>query len=254
MGSKNGQILNNQKNNLNMKKIALIIALITTTSFLFSQNIIMNETPDSLYNIPKWGKNRAHYMHLYWSFGMVVGSPSGDSYILKYGNSNSWKFGFRYKRKISSNFAVGFDASIATTQFRFAQQGSNVFPDSLMHDKEFISLTTFEFDYYNRINIGKRGDKVGKYIDLGAYVTSNIGSYHIYTDKFATPFFGSKKMEVKLSDLNYLNDYQWGFKTRIGNNRYAIWSSYRMSDYFNNKAPKGIELPRMMIGLELGLF
>ncbi len=237
-----------------MKKILLIIALITTTSFLFSQNMILDEKPDSLYKIPKWGKNRAHYIHLFWSFGMVVGAPDGNSYDLKYGNSNTWKFGVRYKRKICSSFAIGFDASIATTQFRFAQYGNNVFPDSLMHDKEYISLSTIEVDYYNRINFGKRGDQVGYYIDLGGFLTSNFASSHLFVDKLSTPYLGSEKIEVKLHNLNYFDDYQWGLKTRIGFNRYAFWASYRMSNYFNSKAPSGIELPRTMVGLELGLF
>jgi hypothetical protein len=237
-----------------MKKIGILIAFMALTSVLFSQNMIMDEKPDSLYNISKWGKNRTNYIHFYGSYGFVAGAPEGNAYDMKYGLSREWKFGIRYKLRVCNFYAMGLDFAIAQSRYRFAQTGSNTFPDSVMHDQEYLGLSTFGLDYYNRFNFGKRGNKVGKYLDLGVYSTYTFSTYHRFVDKLSTPYLGSSKAKTKLYGLNYINDIQWGFKARIGKNRYALWATYRMSDWFNSKVPSGIELPRAMVGVEIGMF
>lgn len=237
-----------------MKKLGILIAFMALTSVLFSQNMIMDEKPDSLYNISKWGKNRVNFIHFYGSYGLVAGAAEGNAYDVKYGLSREWKFGIRYKLRICNFYAMGFDFAIAQSRFRFAQNSSNTFPDTVMHDQEYLGLSTLGLDYYNRFNFGKRGDVVGKYLDLGVYATYAFSTYHRFVDKLTTPYLGSSKTNTKLYDLDYINDIQWGFKARIGYDRFALWGTYRMSDWFNSKTPSGIELPRAMVGIEMGLF
>jgi len=241
-----------------MKKIVIIFLVMIISNSLFSQEVLINEIPDNLYHVSKWGKNRTNYIHTYGSYGMVVGLPEGSAYDIKLGLSREWKFGIRYKRRFSNHYAIGIDASISNTRYRFAQNAINVFPDTLMHDKEYISLSMFGFDFFNRINFGKRGDVIGKYVDFGVFGTTNYLARHNYWDKLSTPYNGSTKIKTTLYNVDYITNLQWGFKVRFGSNQFALWASYRMSNWINNKLTpsnnKSIELPRTNVGIEVGLF
>ena len=240
-----------------MKKIIVIISLVLFSSVLFAQEIMMNETPDSLYKISKWGQNRKHYLNFYLDYGMAVGKAEGSIFDIKYGLSREWKFGLRYKRRLCEHYAMGLDLSISEYRYYIAQFGTNVFPDIQMHEKEYLGLPMVGLEYYNRINFGRRGDKIGNYLDLGVYGTYTYSAYQKFWDKFPTPINGATKAKITLSDLNYLTDLQWGFKARIGFNQFAIWASYRMSDWFNSKVHNSLlsgEFPRTTIGIEIGFF
>lgn len=239
-----------------MKKIAIILLSILFSTTIMAQEVMMVENPETLYQGGKWGQNRTNFIHVFGSYGMVVGFPEGGAFDLKYGLSRDWKFGIRYKLKLASNYAMGADFTIANTRFRIAQYGTNVFPDTLMHDKEYISISSFGLDYFNRINVGKRGNKVGKYFDLGVFATVNYLARHNYWDKLSTPYNGSTKVKTTLYKPNYITDLNWGIKARLGNERFAVWSSYRMSNLINSKfnGTNSVELPRTMVGVEIGIY
>ncbi len=238
---------------MNIKKYLFVFIALLFSSALFSQEVLINETPDSLYSVKKWGPNRSNYIHFYVAYGMAAGLPEGNAFDLKYGLSREWRFGLRYKRRICNHYAMGLDLSIASYRYRFAQYSSKQFPDSLLHDKEYLQLPTVGLEYYNRINFGRRGDKIGNYLDFGAYATYTYSASLTYNDKLTTPFQGASKVKTELSELDYITDTQWGFKARLGNNRYVLWASYRMSDWLKTTG-NHVDLPRTTIGLEIGLF
>ena len=239
-----------------MKKIVILFLSIFFSTVIIAQEVILDENPQSLYQPKKWGQNRTNFIHLFGSYAWVIGLPEGDAYDLKYGFSRDWKFGARYKLKLNNHFDIGADINISNSRYRFAQYGSNIFPDSTMHDKEYLSFSAFGMDYFNRINFGKRGDKIGKYFDFGLYGTINYLARHNYWDKLSTPYSGSTKVKTTLYNLNYIADINWGLKAKIGYGRVAFWSSYRLSNLFNSKlnSSNSIELPRTIVGIEIGFF
>lgn len=236
-----------------MKKYLLVFIALLFSATVFSQEVLINEIPDSLYSTSKWGQNRAHYMHFYVAYGLTAGLPEGNAFDLKYGLSREWRFGLRYKRRICNHYAMGLDLSIANYRYRFAQYSSKKFPDTLLHENQYLQLPTVGLEYFNRINFGRRGNKIGNYFDFGAYATYTYSSTLTYNDKLTTPFQGASKVKTELSDLNYITDLQWGFKVRLATNRCALWASYRMSDWLKNTG-NSIDLPRTTIGLEIGLY
>ena len=183
-----------------MKKIIIIISLAFFSGVLSAQEIMLNETPDSLYKISKWGQNRKHYLYLYLDYGMAVGKTEGSIFDVKYGLSHEWKFGLRYKRRLCEHYAMGLDLSISEFRYYIAQFGNNVFPDTQMHEKEYLGLPLVGLEYYNRINFGRRGDKIGNYLDFGVYGTYTYSAYQKFWDKFETPINGAKSSKTTLSD------------------------------------------------------
>lgn len=240
-----------------MKKALIIISVILFSGSVFSQTILLDEKPDSLYGVKKWGQNRRNFIHFYLDYGFAVGKPEGGIFELKYGFSREWKLGLRYKRRFCKHYAMGLDLSVAEDRYRFAQTGTKVFPDQVLHDQEYLALPNIGLEYFNRINFGKRGNKVGKYVDFGIYGTSTFAAYRRYWDELPTSVNGAKKVKIKEYSLDYLTDLQWGFKSRLGYNGFSIWASYRMSDWFNSQvhnASLSGELPRTTVGMEIGLF
>ncbi|UOQ77085.1 hypothetical protein MUN84_21970 [Hymenobacter sp. 5516J-16] len=56
-------------------------------------------------------------------------------------------------------------------------------------------------------------------------------------------------------DLRYVRRWPFGVGARLGSGRYVATARYRLSDTFNAQAnPAYVELPRWVVGLELGLF
>lgn len=240
-----------------MKKIVILISIIFISISMFSQKVLLDERTDSIYTIKKWGQNRQNYLHFYVDYGVAVGKPEGDSFDIKYGLSREWRFGLRYKRRVCEHYAMGLDLSISEFRYRFAQYSTNIIPDTLLHEKEYLGLPTVGLEYFNRINFGKRGNKVGNYIDFGAYATYTYSAYHRFWDELTVPINGASKVKTELYKLNYLTDLQWGLKARFAINRLSIWASYRMSDWFNSKFHTqtiSAELPRTTVGIEIGFF
>lgn len=239
-----------------MKKIVIIFLSMFFSTTIIAQNVMINEKPENLYQVSKWGQNRTNFIQVFGSYGLVIGAPDGDAYDLKYGLSRDWKFGMRYKLKLTNHYAMGADLSIANCRYRFAQYGSNSFPDLLMHDKEYLSISSFGLDYFNRINFGKRGNSIGKYFDFGLFGTVNYLARQSYWDNLTTSYNGSTKTKTTLYNLDYIADLNWGLKARIGTGKFALWTSYRMSNLINSKltTPKSIELPRTMVGIEVGIY
>ncbi len=236
-----------------MKRYLLVIIALLFSSTLFSQEVLMDETPDSLYTPKKWGPNRANYVHFYVAYGMAAGLPEGNAFDLKYSLSREWRFGVRYKRRICNHYAMGLDLSLSSYRYRILQNNSKQFPDSLLHEKQYLQLPTVGLEYFNRINIGRRGDRIGNYLDLGAYATYTYSPTLTFIDKLSPSFQGASEAKVELSELDYITDTQWGFKARLGINRYVLWASYRMSDWLKTTG-KHVDLPRTTVGLEIGLF
>jgi hypothetical protein len=76
---------------------------------------------------------------------------------------------------------------------------------------------------------------------------------HAYEDRPGAP--GASRTVVHERGLEYLRRWPAGVGVRLGSNRYAAVARYRLTDTFTGQASRAYpELPRGVIGLELGLF
>ena len=63
----------------------------------------------------------------------------------------------------------------------------------------------------------------------------------------------NEKVKVSTTRLSYVENISYGFMARLGTNRYALTARYRTSDLFVTGYDLP-ELPRLVLGVELGLF
>lgn len=230
-----------------MKKIFLFLTLFAFALTVTAQNIILHkEVGDT--TIETFGPNLKKFSHFYFGAGFILGEPDSAGSATLTGTSMNYTFGFRYKIKLTNWFALGGDLALGTYSYRLKQDTTKVVPNKIIHDKEKLSIGNLGANAFLRFNFGKRGNRIGNFLDLGGYADLKISGRHYYKDKMDN----DNVIETTISHLNYFNAYNYGVMARIGFNRYVIYGSYRLSDMFD-ESYKYPELPRLTIGLQIGI-
>ncbi|HBF88194.1 MAG TPA: hypothetical protein DDX39_06080 [Bacteroidales bacterium] len=240
------------------KYILTIVVFFTIISFAKSQAVVLEEDVNVDTLESKKGPNLKNFAHLYFEFGFNV-FPQETGAEINPVKSNILKLGYKYKYKICNFYALGFDIHYLNSSFNLAQNTSKLLPDSIMHDNENIIINNLGFEFYNRFNFGRRGNMIGKYMDIGAFGTFIFNKKHQSVDKSNDPNIAmGHKQEIVNTGLIYVQSYSYGVNARVGINRYALTASYRLSDIFKTESESFTfnypELPRLYIGLQIGLF
>jgi len=239
-----------------MKKLNLLILILCFSLIVNAQKVLMEETVKEL-GIETQGPNLEHFTHLYFDYGFVVGKPEGKGAEINYGSSHTFTAGIRYKRKISDLYAIGFDINYHYMVFNLLQDSTKkLVPNNLIHDKEKLIFHNLGLELYNRFNFGRRGNIVGKFIDIGAYGYWAFSRKHYILDKTHNSIYLADNEETTYTGLDYATWYNYGVRTRLGFNRYVISATYRLSDLFNDKfhnAQYDCELPRFTVGVQIGI-
>jgi hypothetical protein len=198
-----------------------------------------------------YGPNRAFFRHLFLSYAPIVGQSDGAE--LHSFRSAEFSLGARHKYRLSQATAVGYDLRYTRLNYSLKQTADKVVPTSVQHYSEALVLHQAVLEPYMRLNIGRRGNVVGHYLDLTGWGGWVAGTVHTYEDRPGAP--GASRTVVHERGLNYLRRWPAGVGARLGSNRYAAVVRYRLTDTFTEAAATRYpEMPRWAAGLELGLF
>lgn len=208
---------------------------------------------------PKNGPNLLHFTHWYFGAGVIVQNPYEKSIDIENVSTHNLIIGYRYKLRVTNWLAFGADGIFYSESYYFKD---NFFKESLTetstnHNTEKIRLNNAGAEIYMRLNFGKRGNVIGKFVDFAAYGLYIFDAKHIYIDKLQTPgFYHAKKIKVENRQLTYIESLNYGVKLRCGYNRYAVFFIYRFSDILSSgfKTDNNLyELPRFSFGFQIGL-
>ncbi len=236
-----------------MKRTLLLIIL--TISFLAvrSQSVLLDEEVKDEPNTDTFGPNQKKFAHFYIGYGIPVGPSESDSVAIVTVRSYEYVFGYRFKYRVSQFYSFGFDLNFNSKIFTIKQDSFKLFPNSIIHDREKLQLRNAGLTIYNRFNYGKRGNKIGNYIDLGAYLDWTPNPTYITYDEYSiVNSVGASNTRQYHKGLIYLNPINYGLIGRIGFGKFALCGSYRLSDMFY-KQYIYTELPRIIVGLQIGL-
>ena len=198
-----------------------------------------------------FGPNRRYFLHLY-AAGSLVAGPAETGAAVRYGlPSAEWQIGLRLKRRFTQTLALNLDLRYAYLRYALVQNGQKTLPDARQHDKETLGLHLLQLEPSLRLNAGRRGNIVGRYLDLLAWGGPVLGSRHVVEDE---PAPGVSQVETIESGLPYVRRWAGGVGLRLGLDRYAFTARYRLSPSFTPAYAAWPELPRGTVGLEIGLF
>ncbi len=214
----------------------------------FSQEILLEQNVKADTIRPTRGPNLKHFVQGYIGLGFPV-FTNEDVNFTKFGASSAIDFGVRYKRKLASHFAVGLDMGASLAGYKIKQDDGKSVPDTIINEKEKFQINTIMGSAYMRINVGRRGNYIGNYLDLGVFGGWNCVKKH----KTINDNTDGEKVKVVTSGLKYVDNFSYGLLTRLGSGRYALTAGYRLSDIFEASYDLP-ELPRLTIGVEIGIF
>lgn len=230
-----------------MKKLAIFLFLCISTA-AFSQDIVFSQDVRSDTVRPTKGPNLKHFTHPYFRVGFPVPTGSESNY-LKIGLSPVYDLGMRYKRRFNNFFAMGLDLSFNWAVYSIDQKEGKSVPDSLVNKKEKLMVNSLSPAAYLRFNVGRRGNFIGKYLDLGAFGSWNYKKAHLTVNKNEQ----EEMVRVMTTRLSYMESFSYGLLARVGSNRWALSARYRLNDLFTSSFNKP-ELPKVSLGFEIGLF
>ncbi|TGE28769.1 hypothetical protein [Hymenobacter metallicola] len=235
-----------------MRKSGLLVVgtLLTAAGPVGAQRILLQENPavDTVKSV--FGPNRAFYNHFYLGYGFVAGKPAAAGAELRYPASGELVLGLRNKFRLSQGLALGLDLRYARVAYHLAQKAQKLVPNAAQHHREYLATPQAQLEGFARLNYGRRGNVIGRYVDVGGWGGWVISTAHHYEDR---PGNGAKRITVTEHGLSYLRRWSYGVGLRAGSSRYALTGRYRLSDVFTAEVqPQYPELPRWVVGLELG--
>jgi hypothetical protein len=237
-----------------MKKTYLISFIIVfICSKISSQTVLLEKNvKDNAYSHSK-GPNMRKFSHIYFGYEFFASNPDNEGADIIYGLSSCMNIGYRFKFKIAEFYSIGFNTNYNFQKYVMKQVAEKILPNSDLHDREKIRFNNAGIEFYNRINVGKRGNIIGKYLDIGLYCKWAFAINHFIKDKVSDDNNKAKLAITKYSNILYTKRFFYGFSARMGINRLAISAEYRLSDLFKEEY-QFPELPRFSIGLELALY
>jgi hypothetical protein len=161
-----------------------VIVLIFFFSGTSAQRVLLskNVAGDTLKS--HFGQNLRHFVHPYLGLGMMAGpsEPGGD---ILYFVSPNFEAGIRYKLRITRHIAVGCDLAYDLYSYKLKQTDTKILPDTLQHKAERMLFSNLALGFYFRINLGRTGNYIGKFIDIGAFGDWTHYADHYTRDKFS---------------------------------------------------------------------
>lgn len=232
------------------KGFSISVLLLLFFGVYAQKAVLEREVTEEMFNKEK-GPNLKKFDHLYIAGSTYI--TNGGEVEVKPVLSNNFTFGYRYKYKLLNFYNIGFDISYHHLNFNLKQNDDKVVPNSITHDKEIINFNAFDLELYQRFKLGKTGNMIGFFIDMGGYVGWVFGAKHIIQDEVSgeDPYNAALRI-TKHKDLDYTKNLHYGLKGRIGYNNIGICGCYRIADLFDDSFGYP-ELPRLSIGVELGL-
>jgi hypothetical protein len=230
----------------------VLALLFQRTSAVQAQQVLLHNEVAQDTTHPASGPNRAYFGHFYLAYTAVVGRASGPGADLVFGRSGEFALGMRNKFRLSQTLAVGAALSYARLAYHLAQNGQKTVPTTTQYQHERLRFQQLQGEGFVRFNAGRRGNAIGRYLDLTGWGGRVLGSAHYYEDK---PAAGSKKRQTTERGLDYVQRWPYGLGVRLGSGRCALIGRYRLSSSFVGAAKARYpEFPRWAVGLELGWF
>ncbi|MCA8830049.1 hypothetical protein [Hymenobacter pini] len=217
-----------------------------------AQRVLLRAEPATDSMEVSFGPNRAFYRHFFLGYAPVVGQLGGPGADLRPFASNEGFAGVRHKFRLTNTMAAGFDVRYARLVYSLQQNAGKRVPTAQLHQQESLVLSQVQLEPYWRLNYGRRGNVIGHYLDVSGWGGWAMAVTHRTEDRPGPN--GSKRVTSTEHGLRYLRRWPYGVGARLGSGRYALVGRYRLSRTFvAGASPEYVELPRWLVGFELGL-
>lgn len=201
-----------------------------------------------------FGPNRRYFSHFFGGAGLVLGPAGGAGARVRYGlSSQETELGLRLKRRYSQTLALTLAVRYALLTYGLHQSSQKTVPNAVLHQRESLRQHQVQLEGGLRLNAGRRGNVIGRYLDLLAWGGRVVGTAH-HTEDEPAPGSGATSSETVERGLRYLARWPAGVGLRVGSGRFALTGRYRLTSAWHGAGTGWPELPRGVLGLEVGIF
>ena len=197
------------------------------------------------------GPNRRYFGHLYAGYGLVAGRDEEGAALRHGQGSSELRAGGRLKFRLNQALALNLDLGYAYLRYDLRQNAQKAVPSPVQHRRESLGLHQLYSEASLRLNVGRRGNSVGSYFDVLAGGSWVAATNHVTED---APSTGVRSVETTERGLPYMRRWTSCAGARFGMDRYAVVGRYRLSRAFGSAYGAWPELPRWVVGVEIGLF
>ena len=233
-----------------MKKLVLIIFVLLQGFLSFAQDVVINENLSDTTRKKK-GPNLKVYRQNWIQFSFFT--PYENNPLQKFPASYHIGFGYRAKYKLNNTFSWGWGLA-----FHFNHHRLNYFLNHPVYGlqsirKEKFLQRQFAGELFFRTNFGKRGNILGKFLDLGASGGVNVwNTFRYVIDE--KDLFGNNQGEttINIRKSGKAIPYYYGVIARLGWYRWVVSGEMRLSSFFYS----GENLPDLSpvrVGIQWGL-
>jgi hypothetical protein len=235
----------------NIYKILTIFTLLVCYHTNNAQEILLFEnTPKNFEEIDNdFGPNRKKFNFSSIGIGAPLPFTIGPEETLPTQFGIYFMFNKNYKLKINNLLAIHSNLGYSSSRYYLNENDRFKMPiQSLDAEKISYLIRNLNSNIGLQINMKrKRGNQFGKYINLGIY-----GSW-IFHHKLKYEYPNSN-LKINKTNLNYLEEFNFGLSAKLGIKKNAIFIKYRLSNMFKPNETNLSELPKIIAGLELDIF
>ncbi|MBO6518242.1 MAG: hypothetical protein JJ975_17025 [Bacteroidia bacterium] len=225
-----------------MRKIAVLFGSIVLGLTSQAQTIELEQDVNRDTVISDYGPNRKNFFGTYLGLGAVIGQIDHDFMKLK-PVSDRFTFGAYYKRRLNNVYSVLLSSNYGVTVYRFEVS------EVMKYNR--IRANDVNLDFSNRFNFGRRGNRIGNYLELGV---SGMYIFHTKQETKTEVVDNAalyKNVKTELTGLKFIESANYSVHARFGFNKFAITADYRLSDLTTNRVD--YDLPPLTVGVRLDL-
>ncbi len=228
-----------------MKK-SLLFTIIVFIGITASAQIVHEKISDyDFYKtmIPKYGPNGKFFVYPEFSFSMYTPPIAGDQFAIKYLKSFKTSTGADFKLRFTNWLSAGTDLNLNFIRYKTQIFYFNTIiapQDTTFPSNTYIKIYQIGASPYIRLNYGRRGNTIGKYIDFSLSVN------YTFLAKFVKKYKENGIKQQYSLVYNPTNKLTYELNTRLGFRWWAIIISYRLNNYYTYYAP----MPKLSVGVQ----
>ena len=205
-------------------KIVLTAYACCLVGLLSAQTVILEIDPAVDTSESVFGPNRKYFAQSVYALGFFLGpSDSVAPYIP--GRSFTVKLSSLFKVRWTGFLSNCLELGLKYNQIALEQSASKTFPDTTHNRTQKLRSTTIEVNLFQRFNFGKRGDRIGNYVDIGAGVNWVPMMAHVRKKKLPD----GRKQKTVNTKLPYRKSFYYTVLAKIGIGGVYFFGQYRLT-------------------------
>lgn len=216
-------------------------ALVRSQEILIEQDVMADTIEDS------FGPNRQQYAHVFLSLGSIALGDRNSAANKLFDQQTEFGFGIRYKRKLTDWLDIGADLQYQRIKLSIAQNPGKSFPDTNIYHRQDLRRGTIPASLFFRINYGRRGDYIAKFVDLGAYAELRVMERTVRWENTMSDTY----RKVIEHGMDFSEQFLYGIYLRAGWNKYSLICRYRLSPLMSTSSGIGDLVP-LTLGFQFG--